>query len=69
MRLDVAASIPMNSYLEARSSAVSIRDDFVGTLCKVDVLLSPVSAGGPSMITAPDLEWLTWEDGSSFETW
>jgi Asp-tRNA(Asn)/Glu-tRNA(Gln) amidotransferase A subunit family amidase len=54
MRLDVAASIPMSTYLEARSCAVDIRDAFVRTLCEVDVMLSPVSAGGPSMIAAPD---------------
>jgi len=53
--LEAAAKIGLAQYLEARQMAARIRRQFEVALGEVDVLLTPVAAGGPSTIDEPDV--------------
>ena len=53
-RLDHAAGIKLSAYLNARLEAAEIRQIFADVLTDIDVLLTPVAAGGPSTVAHPD---------------
>jgi aspartyl-tRNA(Asn)/glutamyl-tRNA(Gln) amidotransferase subunit A len=53
-RLEMAARVSLAQYLDAQHKAAQIRRQFEVTFAAVDVLLTPVAAGGPSCIAEPD---------------
>lgn len=53
-RLDAAAEVTLDDYLDALERRARIRRRFELAFGQVDVLLTPVSAGGPSTVDAPD---------------
>ena len=53
-RLETAAGVGINDYLEARTEAQRIRRRFEEVFELVDVLLTPVSAGPPAALPNPD---------------
>jgi aspartyl-tRNA(Asn)/glutamyl-tRNA(Gln) amidotransferase subunit A len=54
-RLEMAAQVSLSQYLDARQMAAQIRRQFDIAFSAVDVLLTPVAAGGPSSIAQPDM--------------
>jgi aspartyl-tRNA(Asn)/glutamyl-tRNA(Gln) amidotransferase subunit A len=54
-RLEMAAQVKLSQYLEARQMAARIRRQFEMVLAGVDVLLTPITAGGPSSTAQPDV--------------
>ena len=53
-RLEMAAEVGVAEYISAKQGALQIRRDFQHLFEDVDVLLTPVTAGGPSRVDAPD---------------
>ena len=53
-RLEVASTVEISDYLEARTEAQRIRHRFDKVFESVDVILTPVSAGPPSTAAEPD---------------
>ena len=54
-RLEMAGQVTLAQYLEARQMAAQIRRQFEIAFADLDVLITPISAGGPSFITQPDV--------------
>ena len=54
-RLELAAGVSLDAYLEARQAALEFRRTFARIFESVDVLLTPVTAGGPSTVATPDV--------------
>jgi Asp-tRNA(Asn)/Glu-tRNA(Gln) amidotransferase A subunit family amidase len=54
-RLEMAAQVSLAQYLEARQMAARIRRQFEIAFAGVDVLLTPIAAGGPSSTAQPDV--------------
>ena len=53
-RLEAAAGLGIGEYLEAQTEARRIRHRFAQVFDEVDVVLTPISAGPPSLVTDPD---------------
>jgi aspartyl-tRNA(Asn)/glutamyl-tRNA(Gln) amidotransferase subunit A len=53
-RLEAASDISLEQYLSARESAARLRRQFEIALANVDVMITPISGGGPSTINDPD---------------
>lgn len=53
-RLQMASTVSLSEYLSATTLRSVIRAEIVAALARVDVLVTPVSAGGPSLATNPD---------------
>jgi len=54
-RLDAAASVDLPQYLQAWQMAHRIRREFEIAFGEADVILTPITAGGPSTIDQPDV--------------
>jgi len=54
-RLEAAAKVGLVEYLDARDAARAARLRFEHALATVDVLLTPVAAGGPSTVDRPEV--------------
>ena len=54
-RLELAAAVSLEAYLDARQAALEFRQTFARIFERIDVLLTPVTAGGPSTVSAPDV--------------
>jgi len=54
-RLELAAQVSLAQYLEARQMAARIRRQFEIAFAGVDVILTPIAAGGPSSTAQPDV--------------
>lgn len=54
-RLELAAGVSLDAYLGARQAALEFRRTFARIFERVDVLLTPVTAGGPSNVSTPDV--------------
>lgn len=54
-RLDLGAQVPLADYMAAQRQAQVIRATFADLLSRVDVLVTPVSAGSPSTVASPDM--------------
>ena len=54
-RLELAAGVSLDAYLDARRAALGFRRTFARIFESVDVLLTPVTAGGPSTGATPDV--------------
>ena len=54
-RLEMAAQVSLAQYLQAREMAARIRRQFEIAFAGVDVLLTPIAAGGPSSTAQPDV--------------
>lgn len=53
-RLEMSADIGIADYLSARQEALAVRRRFDTALEQVNLLMTPVTAGGPSTVAAPD---------------
>jgi aspartyl-tRNA(Asn)/glutamyl-tRNA(Gln) amidotransferase subunit A len=53
-RLELAAGVTLDQYLTAWDGARRARREFAGLLRQSDVLITPVTGGGPSLIASPD---------------
>lgn len=53
-RLETAAQVSIRDYLEAQTEALKITRRFERAFELVDVMLTPVSAGPPSLVSDPD---------------
>lgn len=53
-RLETAAEITLDEYLTARASATALSASFAASINRLDVVISPVAAGGPSTVEEPD---------------
>jgi aspartyl-tRNA(Asn)/glutamyl-tRNA(Gln) amidotransferase subunit A len=53
--LEAAADVGIAQYLNARQMAAQIKRQFETVLTEVDVLLTPIAAGGPSTTDEPDV--------------
>lgn len=53
-RLETAAQITLDEYLAARARATALSASFAAAINCLDVVISPVAAGGPSTIEEPD---------------
>lgn len=53
-RLQMATEVTISDYLDARTTAQLVGRAFEEAFARVDVILTPVSAGGPSSVSDPD---------------
>ena len=54
-RLELAAGVSLEAYLNARQAALEFRRTFARVFESVDLLLTPITAGGPSTASTPDV--------------
>ncbi len=59
-RLEMSADVSLADYLSARETARALRHRFARLFDEVDVVMTPITAGGPSTIAEPDVS----SDGS-----
>ncbi|MCY4371197.1 MAG: amidase [bacterium] len=54
-RLEMSAEVTLSDYLSARASTRVLRHRFARLFDEVDVVLTPITAGGPSTTSEPDV--------------
>jgi len=54
-RLDAAATVSLRDYVFAMRERMRLRREFESMFMKVDVLITPITAGGPSTVDNPDV--------------
>lgn len=54
-RLEMASEVDVGDYISARQDALVVKRRFADIFEEVDVLLTPVTAGGPSTVERPDV--------------